>query len=92
MDGSALILLTVVLSVLFLLIQRSDPKKRLIVIVCLLVVFELIRRFVWFRDWHAEGWTALGIALVLNFAFWLLIGRYNPPPSSDNIQVLGMDD
>jgi hypothetical protein len=31
-------------------------------------------------------------ALVLNFLFWFVIGRYNPPRSSDEIKVLGMND
>jgi len=47
---------------------------------------------VWYRDIHAEAWTALLIALILNGAFWLFIGRYNPPGSSDDIQVIGLDD
>jgi hypothetical protein len=32
------------------------------------------------------------VALVVNFLFWLLIGRYNPVGSSEDIQVLGLDD
>lgn len=41
---------------------------------------------------HREAWIALVLALVLNFSFWLFIGRYNPVHSSDEIQVIGMDD
>ncbi|GAB4546628.1 MAG: hypothetical protein OHK0023_06560 [Anaerolineae bacterium] len=31
-------------------------------------------------------------ALLLNALFWLFIGRYNPPASSDEIKVLGLND
>jgi len=36
--------------------------------------------------------TAVVWALVLNFIFWALIGRYNPPGSSDEIKVIGLKD
>lgn len=35
---------------------------------------------------------AFFVALVFNGLFWLLIGRYNPPRSSDEIRVLGLND
>lgn len=35
---------------------------------------------------------SLFTALVVNLLFWALIGRYNPPGSSDAIKVLGMND
>jgi hypothetical protein len=31
-------------------------------------------------------------ALIFNLLFWILIGRSNPPGSSDSIQVFGMND
>ncbi len=31
-------------------------------------------------------------AVMLNIVFWVLIGRSNPPGTSDAIQVYGMDD
>jgi ABC-type polysaccharide/polyol phosphate export permease len=31
-------------------------------------------------------------AIVMNILFWILIGRSNPPGTSDSIQVFGMDD
>ena len=37
------------------------------------------------------NWAIL-TALILNGLFWVLIGRSNPPRSSDVIQVLGMKD
>lgn len=35
---------------------------------------------------------AIATALLLNALFWLFIGRYNPPASSDEIKVLGLND
>ncbi len=37
------------------------------------------------------NWSIVS-AVILNLAFWVLIGRSNPPGSSDSIKVLGMDD
>lgn len=87
-----LLLLTVFISVMLFIIQRAERKRRWLVALIMLVVAELIRRYVFYRDVHAEAWIALAAALVINFLFWLLIGRYNPPHSSDEIQVIGLDD
>lgn len=35
---------------------------------------------------------ALVSAVVINLLFWALVGRYNPPGSSDSIKVYGMDE
>ena len=35
---------------------------------------------------------AIAAALMFNLFFWVILGRYNPPGSSDSIKVLGMDD
>ncbi len=62
-----------------------------------------MRNFVWFMIflllvyalWQSailEALVGLLIATVFNGLFWLLIGRYNPVHSSDEIRVLGMDD
>jgi hypothetical protein len=37
------------------------------------------------------NWSLVG-ALVINLLYWALLGRYNPPGSSDAIKVYGMDD
>lgn len=80
------------LTVLLFLFQRAEAKRRFVVLLLILIPAELFRRYVWLRDYHAEAWTAFGIALAINVLFWLFIGRYNPVGSSDRIQVLGMDD
>ncbi len=92
MDVGILILLTVVFNVMLFLIQRAETKRRLLVIVVMLLPAELLRRYVFYRGVHTEAWIALFLALVLNILFWLFIGRYNPVHSSDEIQVIGMDD
>ncbi len=87
-----LALLTVFISFMLILVQRAEAKRRLFVAVVMLVVAELIRRYVFYRNVHTEAWIALIIALLLNAVFYLFIGRYNPVHSSDEIQVIGMDD
>jgi dipeptide/tripeptide permease len=91
-DWSVAILLSVAIGSLLFLLQRTEAKKRLIVLLIMLVAFELIRRYVWYRDVHGEALFAIIAALIFNFVFWLFIGRYNPVGSSDQIQVIGMDD
>lgn len=92
MDTGIFVLLTFFLSTIFLIIQRAESKRRLVVSLLMLVAGELIRRYVWYRDVHTEAWAALVAALFLNFAFWLFIGRYNPVGKSDDIQVMGLED
>jgi len=87
-----LVLLAIAFTLMLLLVQRAEAKRRLVVAVIMLVPAELLRRYVFYRDVHTEAWIALIFALVFNAAFWLLIGRYNPVHSSDEIQVIGMDD
>jgi hypothetical protein len=36
--------------------------------------------------------VALFSAFLFNILFWIVIGRYNPPASSDEIRVLGLSD
>lgn len=92
MDTGLVILLTLALGFIFFIIQRTEAKKRRGVAL-FMSLFVLI--VVWYvsnhRVWR-EGITAFFLALFINYIFWLLIGRYNPVGSSDNIHVLGMDD
>jgi hypothetical protein len=91
-DVGVLLFLTVLFGFMFMLVQRAEAKRRLFVMLILLVVGELVRRYVYFRGVHTEAWIALVVALVVNFLFWLLIGRYNPVHSSEEIRVIGLDD
>jgi ATP adenylyltransferase/5',5'''-P-1,P-4-tetraphosphate phosphorylase II len=94
MQTEYVVLLTMFITLMLLIVQRSERKYRRVVF--LLFLFTggiLLRNFVVYREIESEGWLALVLSLVLNFFFWLFIGRYNPVGSSDNnIQVLGMDD
>jgi hypothetical protein len=92
MDLGYLALLTITMSILLMMIQRTESRRRLLVAALLIVPAILLRNFINYREIRTEGWVALGLALLFNFLFWALIGRYNPVHSSDEIQVLGMDD
>lgn len=92
MDLAQVLGITALLGLLFLIIQRAEPKKRLIVFLTFSILFALIRDWVMSRDAVKEGWVGLILAILLNFLFWVLIGRYNPVRSSDEIKVLGLDD
>ena len=92
MDLGHLIGISLLLAGLFLIIQRAEAKRRILVIMTMSIVFILIRWWIVFRGVEREGWAGLFIALILNVLFWVFIGRYNPVGSSDEIKVLGLDD
>lgn len=92
MDWGAYLVYAFVFSLLVFFIQRSEAKRRLLVLLIMLIPAVIMRNIAVNRDIEAEAWWALGTALFLNFMFWVLIGRYNPVPSSDDIRVLGLDD
>jgi hypothetical protein len=92
MDIEYFFIFLVLLTLLILLIQRTEPAKRRLVLFIMIIPALLIRNFAVYRDVETEAWTALWIALFINFLFWLFIGRYHPVKSSDEIRVLGMDD
>ena len=93
MNIGSFVLMTVVFALLFLLVQRSEGRRRLGVAALILLPGILIQRYANYANLHTEAQLAFALALVFNTIFWLLIGRYNPVPSSDDtIQVIGMDD
>jgi hypothetical protein len=92
MDIGALILLTLTISILLFLVQRTETRRRLVVALILAGVGLLIQRYANYRALHMEALVAFILALVINLLYWVIFGRYNPPGSSDDIQVLGMDD
>lgn len=84
---------TVIFTLMFFFVQRSEPKARGCVMWFLILAVGGI--VLWFsspRGVTNQAISAFFTALFLNFVFWVLIGRYNPVKSSDDIQVLGMDD
>ena len=92
MNTEYFLIFLVIITALLLIIQRTDPNKRRLVIFVMLLPALLLRNFANYRDVSSEALTALWVAIFLNVMFWLLIGRYNPPRSSDEIKVLGLDD
>ncbi len=89
MNWAAWLGLTVIFAALALAVQRTEPKRRWVTALAMLVAGELVRRYLVYRGWSVEGAVALGAALALNALFWVLVGRSNPPRSSDEIEVLG---
>lgn len=92
MQTGPFFLLLFAITFMLLFVQRTERKRRLLVALGMGVVGILIVRFVDFRGYHVEAQLAFVVALLLNFLFWVLIGRYNPPKSSDDMKVLGLDD
>lgn len=92
MDVGTLLLLTISFGLLLLLVQRAESKRRRIVAILLLPVLGIILHYANATENLREAFAGFVVALVLNFLFWLFIGRYNPVGSSDSIKVLGLDD
>ena len=93
MDWNYIGLITIAVTVLFILVQRTDPKRRRLSIFFVLLCLVIIRHNAFLkRDLHEETLLACIFAIVLGGAFWLLIGRYNPVEAKDEIRVMGMDD
>ena len=84
--------LLIIISILVFPVQRTEPQKRRIVVALILIPGMMIGYFVISRSLYAEGCVAFFGSLLLNLLFWVLIGRYNPVTSSEEIKVLGLDD
>ncbi len=82
--------LMLVFGAMLLVLQRTERKRRGFVLVIVVIGAEVVRRTIVYRAWELEGWWALGVALLFNALFWVIIGRSNPPRSSEEeIEVLG---
>lgn len=93
MDWGYTLLITLVDAALLLMIQRAEPKRRRLVGFFVLLGLLLVRQNAFIKgNLHEETLIAFALALLLNCAFWLLVGRYNPVGSSDDVRVIGMDD
>ena len=92
MDGGLVILLVLSFGTVIFVIQRTEAKRRRIVLIVMFLVLLVLGWLVNIRGAWGEAVVGLLIALVLNGLFYLLIGKYNPVGSSDDIHVLGMDD
>ena len=93
MDSNYLALIAITVSLLFILIQRTEPKRRRLSIVFVVFCLLVIRHNTFLKkDLHEETLIAFMLGILFSGLFWLLIGRYNPVDSGDDIQVMGMDD
>jgi hypothetical protein len=91
--GNYLALITTLVTLLFIMIQRTVPKRRRLTFVFVGLCLLIIRHNAFLKgDLHEETVIAFALALLLSGVFWLLIGRYNPVKTDDEIQVMGMDD
>ena len=92
MQVGTFFLLFFAIAFMMLFIQRTERKRRLLVTLGMLVIGVVIVRYASFRNLHTEAQLAFAAGLVVNFLFWALVGRYNPPKNSDDMKVLGLDD
>ena len=92
MNIGAVILLALTFGTMLMLIQRAEARRRLVVAIIMAFVGLLTQRYAAYRELYTEALWGFIVAVILNLLFWVLIGRYNPPGTSDDIQVLGMDD
>ncbi len=92
MDGGIVLLLILSFGTILLVIQRTEARRRRVVMGIMFLVLLVLGWLINIRVAWGEAVIGLVIAAILNFLFYVLIGRYNPVGSSDDIRVLGMDD
>lgn len=92
MNAANLILLAVLFSLMLLIVQRTERRRRWLAVLLLVPAGYVIYRWAVYRGQTRETLIALGIAFGLNLLYWLLIGRHRPPGSEGSIRVIGMDD
>jgi len=92
MDTGIFLLLILSFGTILFVIQRTEAKRKRIVSFVMFFVLLVLLWLINIRGAWGEAVLGLIIAAVLNFLFYVLIGRYNPVGSSDDIHVLGMDD
>jgi hypothetical protein len=92
MTAANLILLAVLFSLMLLIVQRTERKRRWLAALLLVPAGYVIYRWAIYRGQTRETLIALGVAFGLNLLYWLLIGRRRPPGSGGSIRVIGMDD
>jgi cytochrome b561 len=82
----------IILTGLILLVQRTTPSKRRLMLFVLILPAILLRNFAQYRDVETEALTAFWVALFLNYLFWVFVGRHLPEGGTEDIKVLGLDD
>lgn len=93
MDLNYVVLISGVVTLLLVMIQRAEPARRRLVTGFVLICLLIIRHNAFLKgDLHDETLLAFVLSLLLSALFWLLVGKYNPPGNNDEIRVIGMDD
>lgn len=89
MDWGYVLLIALAFGVLLIITQRVVATRRHIMrgFVISMGILLMIR-----YELQLETLLGYAFALLISFLFWLLIGRYNPVGSDDNIKVYGIDD
>lgn len=89
MNWGYLLLIAVIFTLLLILVQRTEQRRRRLFagFVIFIGILLMIR-----YEFQLETLLGYLTAIIMSFLFWLLIGRYNPVGSDDNIKVFGMDD
>lgn len=93
MDWNYTALIAITATLLFLLIQRTEPKRRRLSIAFVILCLLIIRQNAFLKGHlHEETLIACIVGATLSGLFWLLIGRYNPVKADKETQVMGLDD
>ncbi len=93
MDWNYIGLIAIIATLFFVLIQRTEPKRRRLSIAFVLLFLLIIRQNTFLKgDFHEETLIGFILGIVLGGIFWLLVGRYNPVAADDDIRVMGLDD
>lgn len=93
MDWNYAGLIALLVALLLVMIQRTEPKRRRLAVILVIPGLLLIRQNAFLKgDLHEETLLAFIIGIVLSLLFWLLIGRYNPVGRDSEVKVIGMDD
>ena len=93
MDWNYIGLIAVLVALLLIMIQRTEPKRRRLAAIIVIPVMLVFRQYAFLKhDFHEETLIAFIFGFLLSGLFWLLIGRYNPVGSASDVKVIGMDD
>ncbi len=93
METNYIALISVTVALLLIFVQRTELTKRRIVWTVVILCFLVIRHNAFIKgDLHEETLIGFIAGFILSGLFWALIGKYNPVGSSDDIQVMGMND
>ena len=93
MDWGYTLLISLTACALFITVQRAQPTRRKLVGFFVLLALLLVRHNAFLKPHlHEETLIAFAAGLLLSLLFWLLIGRYNPVDSGEEVRVIGMDD